>query len=250
VTPIIVNPFVFAGSGFTDPGDIASCKIWCETDVGLFSDSGLTTPQASNGGVVKGWTNQLGSNHLTRAVGNGPTLDTGTTLNGYSTLQFTSGTLQCLDFPNFFTGDAAGEMFAVVKMDADPQGAAADTGFMYLGSAAFNTHYPFTDSVVYDGFGTSTRKTVGNIAPNLAAWHTYNPWSAPSDWNLNIDNVSVYSTASNTVGWNAGPLLGVSGGSGFTGSQMRLAAVYYFGDKLTSGERSFMYSYILAKYGI
>lgn len=253
--PFLLSPYRFAtgGGSLTDPSDIASCKVWCESDVGLFSDSAGTTPQSTNGGTVRYWTNQMGANPFSRtiAAGSAPTLDTGTTINGHPSLQFTAGTLQCLTLPDILTGDGSGEMLMVVKKDNDPEGAPEDTGFIFFGNSVNASHYPFTDGVVYDAFGTDIRKTVGNVAPNLAAWHVYNPWSAPSDWNLNINGASVFSTGTNTMGWATIPILGISSGSGgYTGSKMRVAAVYHFGAKLSGPERAFMYAWILAKYGI
>jgi hypothetical protein len=257
MSPIIVNPYVFAAGGsFTDPDDIASIMVGYESDFGLFSDAAGTTPQSTNGGTVRCWKPAYGvlTDFLTRSGGNGPTLDTGTTTNGEPSIQFVAGSTQDLDFPDIFDALTEGEMMMVVKYAADPSVAPA-YGFIYMGRADHNTHYPFTDGNVYDGYGATIRKSTGNPSQNLAAWHVYNPYSAASDWALRINNSVHYSTATNTVAFPDGaPFLGAIGRSfspdGTNYASMHVAAIYQFSAKLSTTDRGNMYSYISSKYGV
>lgn len=93
-----------------------------------------------------------------------------------------------------------GEIFVVLKLANDPPSADTKTGFMKTtGNGIATTHYRWTDGVVYDSFGTSVRKTVGSITPNLALPHVYNSRSQAGEWTLEINGVQEFTTATNTV---------------------------------------------------
>jgi hypothetical protein len=226
-----------------------------ESDFGLFSDAAGTTAQSTNGAGVRCWKTKYGSaDFLTRTGGNAPTLDTGTTLNGLQTIQFVAASTQDMDFPNIFGALTAGEMMMVVKMAADPSVAPA-YGFIYMGRANHNSHYPFTNGFIYDGYGATNRKDTITHAQNLAAWHVYNPYSANLDWALRINNTSVATDATNNVAFpDYAPYAGGLGRSfsfdGTNYASMHVAAVYHFSAKLNSTERANMYAYILAKWGV
>lgn len=58
-----------AGTGPWAPPVVAGAQLqWC-ADVGVYSDTGLTTPQTTNGGAVQGWQEQAGSHHATASAG-------------------------------------------------------------------------------------------------------------------------------------------------------------------------------------
>jgi hypothetical protein len=255
----LINPFMFAAGGsFTDPDDIASLQVGYESDYGLFSDAAGTSAQSSNGGTVRCWKPKYGSltDFLTRSGGNGPTLDTGTTLNSLQTIQFAAASTQDMDFPNIVGALTEGEMMMVVKMAADPSVGTA-YGFIYMGRANFNSHYPFTDSNVYDGYGSNSRRSTGNPSQNLAAWHVYNPLSSSGEWTLRINNATHYTD--NASGTSVAfpdytPFPGGIGRSFSSGgpnyADMHVAAIYHFSAKLNSTDRGNMYTYINGKYGV
>ncbi len=113
-----------------------------------------------------------------------------------------SGVRRLLDMAVRFE-PAVGEMFAAVQMDSDPVGGGY-SGLTYWGSHSFDTHYPYSDNVVYEGWGSTARKTCGNPTTNLAAAHCLNILSASADWRIWVGSEALYSTSSNTVGWRAG----------------------------------------------
>ncbi len=231
------------------PSAISNLELHLESDSGLFSDAAGTTPQSTNGGSVRRWVSLVaGGNDASKSSGNVPTLDTTTTLNSLQTLRFTGASGESLDLPNIFSGDAAGELFVVMKNVADPPASDPITGLMYVGSDTQNTHYPYTDSNIYDAFGTTSRKTVGNLTLALTNWHIYNPISVSGGWVENVNSLVQFVTNTNTVGWATSPTLGKSFGAFHYDG--RMAAVLYFGRKLTTAERDDVIAYLRAKYAL
>jgi hypothetical protein len=98
------------------------------------------------------------------------------------------------------------EIWAVIKIGADP-GVGGRTCTFSLGSGG-NDHYPFTDGVIYDGQGSTVRKTVGDATASLATVHLLRIFTKANDWSLRVNNQTVHSTATNTVGWAASPIIG------------------------------------------
>lgn len=254
----ILNPYRYAapGGGLTLPSDIPTLQVGYESDFGLYSDAAGTTPQSTHAGAIRHWKPIYGSGNCTRVGGNGPTLDTGTTLNGIQTIKFVSASTQDLDLPNIFGALTSGELMMGVKMAADP-GVGSAVGFIYMGKSNHNSHYPFTNSLIYDGYGATGRKdAISKGANNLAAWHEYNPYSAPSDWDLKINGASLsgFPTATNNVAFPDGaPFVGAIGRSfsadGTNYMSGWIAYFYHFSAKLTAPQRAFMNSYRLAKWG-
>jgi hypothetical protein len=103
----------------------------------------------------------------------------------------------------------AGTVFIVVRVDNDPPGAAGQTGLWGLGTDSNSTHFPYTDSVIYDQFGTTARKTTGDPTVSLSAgFVVYNAISAAADWRSYLNNTLHFSTGTNTVGFTFAPRLG------------------------------------------
>jgi hypothetical protein len=147
--------------------------------------------------------------------------------------------------PNVFTGLTSAEVFLVVKQDADP-GVGGDVGAIWTFGSDSSDHFPFQDGVVYMGWGSTVRKTVGNLTPSLAAWRVLNISSAPSDYNVRVDGTSVFSTATNTVGWTTAPRIGYAA----TGIPALgyWAELIMYSRVISSTERAGVLSYLKGKY--
>ena len=107
--------------------------------------------------------------------------------------------------------------------------------------------YPFTDGVIYDTFGSTVRKTVGNPTPSLASWRIYSVYSAAGDWQSYLDSTSLFSTGTNTVSFSATPSFGSNGGELWTGD---VAAVVFYDHKLSGTVRGNVWTYLQNKYGL
>lgn len=113
---------------------------------------------------------------------------------------------------------AAATMFMVFQCNADPPASSANSGLWKMGTDASTTHFPFTDSNVYDQFGTTARKSTGNPTPSLAAAHIYEVTTKSGGWTSYFDGTQHFTTATNTVGFSSSPELGrSSSGAWFKG---------------------------------
>lgn len=184
------------GSTFS-PSDVAGLWLWAKSE----SLDGL-----SDGAAISQWNDSSGNaRHLTQGTGaNQPIKQT---VGGKSVARF-DGANHRMAVPNASALTAA-TVFIVVKVDADPAAGIPTSGLWDFGSDAANdTHYPFTDGIIYDDFGTTARKTTVNPTPALTSPRNYCVISAASDWRSYLDGSNLHTTATNTVGFLAAPLLG------------------------------------------
>ena len=106
------------------------------------------------------------------------------------------------------SGASAVTVMWVGKMAADPAASAASSANLLgqFGTGA-NDHMTWIDGVCYLGLFSNSRKTVGNITPNVSQWHLYTIISKSGGWTMRVDGTQVFTTASNTVGIGSNPLL-------------------------------------------
>lgn len=231
----------------TDPTDIAGCELWLAADniVGYV-----------NGDPLSSWDDESGQGNdfVDPIVGLYPPTYQTNELNGLPVVRFDSSGVgnspQGLRGPLFFmTGKTAGEVFVVIKINNDPPVSTARSGLWAIGSGS-TTHYPYdADGVVYDSWGTSSRKTTVNPTPSLASqFRIYNVSSASGDWTSRLDGSQIYNTATNTVGWASdvgATYLGSSGGASLDGD---VAEIIIYDSVLSSGDRTDVESYLNTKY--
>ena len=139
----------------------------------LWLDASDAASITSSGGAVSQWSDKSGNaHHATQSVAASKPTTGANTQNGLNVLTF-DGVDDYLTITNFMSAWTAGELLAVIKVDADPPATATPTG-IYLfnepGSAAAS-HHPWTDGNIYDRFGSTARKSAGNPTPSLASWH-------------------------------------------------------------------------------
>lgn len=135
-----------------------------------------------------------------------------------------------------------------IVVDADPPGAVAQSGLWTIGTSGLATHYPLTDSIIYDDCGTNARKTVGNPTPPLTTARIYGVRNATNDWTAYIDGSVAFNTATSTPGFSATPLLGASvGAAQFLDGAIRDFIVY---DRLlTTDEFAMVNAWLSARAG-
>lgn len=199
----------------------------------------------SSAGGIASWLDYSGhSRPLTQATGaNQPTADL-TAWNGGPCAVF-DGVNDYFNLANFLNGQAAGEIFVLLQLDADPPGSINQTGLWYFGTQS--DHYPYVEGTIYDDWGSDTRKTTGDPATALTTKHVYNVSSAAGAWTSRINGVQHYTTASNTVFFNTAPQFGASGGlSYFLQGKVREILIKA-GSTLNSTDRTTVTDYLLAK---
>lgn len=244
----IINPYAFATGGGGGPSlPVSGALLWVRSDLGVYEDTGATDP-AEPSDEIAVWQDQSGNgNHLTQFSTSGvrPSLDSGTTHLGRNTVRFTAAGIERMNIPDMFDGLSEAEVFATLKMVADPAASSASAGLWTLNNgSAFHTHHPWTDGVIYDNTFSTTRKTVGNVTPALTNWHVYSIRSASGDWEAYIDNTSVFSTGTNTVELPAGTsTLGMSANfSHFFDGWIAELVIYPF--TLDSTQRGDVYDFL------
>jgi hypothetical protein len=235
----------------TDPffdiaGAVPGMVLWLkpETLITLETESTIGTWPDSSG---------LG-NHATQTNSNKPVYRTGQ-MNGVGSVHFQGGS--CLQVPpSMWTGKTAGERFVVQRTDLDPASSDATGGHMFLGNDVSHEAYmPASDGLIYDNFGTTLRKIVGNVTPVLTAPHIYRTVSTSSEWTATIDGTDVYTTATNTVGFST---VHQRIGGGYPGSPIPdqkyvgyFSEIMCWGRKLSDAERDdIVTAYLAAKYTI
>lgn len=155
------------------------------------------------------------------------------------------------------TPSIAAEMMIVLKKDNDPSVDIPRSGswnFVPAGTTTYS-HYPWTDGKIYDAFATTSRKSVGNPAQNLASFHIYNVYSAANDFAAAINGTQIYSTSTNTFLFFANAQLGqsnqVATPIGPTPRMCGYIAEYILWDrKLTTAERAEVLAYLQTKYAL
>lgn len=221
-----------------EPLDLSPHVLLDPDEFGLVADDPIATAVDTSGN----------SGDFTQATsGKRPALRGGASLlNGHLVVEH-DGSNDTFDGPDL-SGLTNGHAFIVVKIDTDPPAAGGFTGLWTFGTNLDNTHFPYTDGNIYDGFATTVRKTVGNPGPSLTSWRIYEVRSAAGDWEALLDGISLFSTATNTVGFRAAPKLGSDGGEGvFLDGRWAYFAIF---PALTSGEAAAMRSWLQARFGL
>lgn len=130
----------------------------------------------SNGANVSTWTDLSGNARNCPAATGGsfipPTFARDTFGTGAHSIRF--GANKAYRIPNFFHSFTAGEIFLVVKVDADPAVLGANTGLYSWNPGAAGTNYPWTDGVIYDAFLRNGFVTVGNPSRSLTLVNVVN----------------------------------------------------------------------------
>lgn len=143
---------------------------------------------------------------------------------------------QYITFPNVFSALTECEVFIVVKADG-----VATHDRLWNFQAVFgngDTRYPFvTDGAIYDDFGTDARKSTGVPASSpVDDYIIYNVTTKANGWTSRINGTQHFTTATNTVGFNATCQLGrASAAAWFFGNVGDFIA---FDHELTAGERA------------
>jgi hypothetical protein len=176
------------------------------TFLGDLDTSSLLSFCGAGDGFVTTWYDQSGNaNNATQTTAtNQPQIVSGGSIileNTKPTISFLSG-LSGFGFATFSPTTVEG--FLVVKAKADPP-LTINSGFINIGSNTDDSHFPFSDGNIYDGFGTTARKTVGNPTTPLNQVNLYNVLSASGEWTARLNTTQIFTTSSNVVAIIANP---------------------------------------------
>ncbi len=172
-------------------------------------------------------------------------------INGHPCVRIVADATCYLQYASYIlSGASAGEIFAVLKNDADPAASAGRSGLWAFSQSNFDVHHPYTDGKIYEAFGRASRVDCGNPAPSLAAMHVYNVLSRSGEWTVNLNGAQLYTTATNTVSFLSSgifPRIGRSQGSSYNYAGL-IGEVLVFNRALTAQERTEVYNYLAAKW--
>jgi Concanavalin A-like lectin/glucanases superfamily len=211
-----VVPAAVAGG---DPSSVSSAtlELWIKADASITTTGGLT-----DGDRVTAWLDNSTQAHdptivwVTTPTDAAPIYKT-SQLNGLPAVYFAGfvpggGTAYLQWSSGFATGYTAGHVFIIVKKDNDPPGGTNDAGLWSFGALDVDGLYPYTDGTIYEGFGSTARKTIGDPTPSLASWNLYEVRSAPSSHHAYINGTEVGTgTSTNTVSFPTNLYLGRAG---------------------------------------
>lgn len=230
---IWINPFGFGGGGGGAPTfpTIASIWEWWEPDLGGFADD---DPIVTLEGQVA-----PGAGHDFTATSE-PAYKAGI-VNGVGVARFNGTTefMEAVD-PSALT---AAHLWMVIKVVTENTGG----GVWQFGTSASTNHYAFTDSNIYDGSCSTTRRTVGNPTPALTDWNVVEVISVSGEFTYNLNGTQLFTSGTNTVGINASCKIGVSH---TLEKACDIAGVYLFDAKLSAPDRALMVTYLNDRFGL
>lgn len=233
----------------------AGLVLQAEADFGTYSDGGYagggSTP-STDGGVVTEWADQSGLSHrlAQETAGEKPLYDADAFGVGKPGIQFDGTDDRLFIATGWLTALTSGEVFVVAKHSTNNP---TTGGFWILGPVVSgNAHtVPWTDGIIYDGAGATARKTVGNPTPSVALPFCYNVSTASGAWTARFNSTELHTTGTNTVGWDSNPQIGRSSSVGssyfMTGW---FAALLIYDAVLSAGDRTLVYDYLAAKWGV
>ena len=245
---IVASSYVAAGGGGGfSPGDISGLVVWLEAD-----DLDATL---NDGDTVTAWSDKSSNSNAPSITGT-PTFRPGSTPTGADSVEFdqtfsSTGAAEWLSWGNIMASASSGEVAIVVK--ADFNRSQRRSALWDFGSSSLSETYTYVASGEdnsagdwYEEWGRTTRPLSVSGATGGENWNIIQIRTASGDYEIYRGGSSVYSTATNTVGWDTTPTLGRGSlPEGFGG---RIAAFVVYNTTLTSQERSDLYDYLDAKY--
>lgn len=249
-SPMMIDPYRFAvagGGGYGwAPTSLANLHFWWRADAGVTlsgSDVTQVDDQSGNGRYALQF-NSSGSTPV-RLTNNSPV--TGMKSFRIEDAGADNRTIQLYHgLTNQFSGVTAAMAFMAIKLDNDPPPFDHRTGFWKFGSqGGFASHYSYTDGSIYDGFGSSTRFTIGNPTPSLASWRRVCVKAESSGYQFWIDNASIYSNGTSCGSdWVSNPAIaGDWIGSGYS-MIGNILEIFFYSRVLNSTERGLADQYL------
>jgi hypothetical protein len=234
----------FAAPPLFVPSDESGLILWAEAD----------NVTASDGDQLSQWDDDSGNNyHFKQATQILRPHYLVNQINGLPAIRF-YGTNHYFNVSNVLNGLSltAAEVFIITKTVADPAASAATMGLWSISGTDEDTGYTFTDGVIYDGFGSSARKTTGNPTLSLTSWRLYNVQTAANAWTNRIDGEVHYGTGVNTVDFDQTTHLhlGVSWSDNTYMMDGWIALIAVYDHVLSESARDNFEDYTVRKYGL
>jgi hypothetical protein len=188
-----------------------------EQDIGyngsnVLDEAALTTFVGAGNGFVTTWYDQSGNGNnetQTTAINQPRIVNSGTVekMNSLPSIYFNT---TYFIRANFMSSATSATFFAFTAVDTDPPSWTNGGILSTLKQSSSANHVPYSDGVIYEAFGTNSRKTVGNPTNSLATPYLYAVKSVTNDYKVFINNSQFYSTNTNTVSFAHDIMIGSS----------------------------------------
>lgn len=234
------------------PASISGLRLWLDSSVGLYDATSGGNLVTTNSAAVRRWEDRSGNGvHATGGSSTSPTLATAQ-VNNLAALSFSGSGF--FDIPNpLASGGTGASLFVVVR----PSMTGTDSGPL-VGMIGNNTseywrdsHYPYQNTKIEDGFAATTRKTITAPA-GLGNWHLYTVISQNSNWRYFFNGSVHFSTTSNTYNGDnfsgRTPQIGRSSIQGTWLYRGWIAEIVIYGTALSETDRLAVSEYLRAKY--
>ncbi len=236
-----VSPF--RGGAFS-PSDIASLTMWID-----FDDLDTRT---LNGADISQQDDKANGNNCVQTTASEQPLFQSSGINSLGCAELDSSTEEYFDVTDdTLSALTAAEVFIVVVLNTDPPALVATGLWTFGDTGSTKTHFPLnTDEVIYDGFGTTVRKTTVDPTPLLTTPRCYNVVTTSSEWTSELDGTQLFTTGTNTVGFRSTSLrLGANpDASNFLDGQ--IGELVMFDTKLSAPDKASMETYIEDKWAV
>lgn len=203
--------FGAAGGGGPQPTDLANLELWLKADAitGLSNGDQITTVWPDSSGNGRDATAVAGSS------GEKPTWQATGGPNSKPAVKFRDSSNTTINFgwfslPNFMTGFTAGDVF-VVMQKLSKSNLSVNLCSPPLGDWGSTTDDFFcfqTDQKIYDGTGSTLRKTTVDPGDVTTTAFVYEVRTASGAWSNYKDGTQLFTTATNTVAFNSAPFVG------------------------------------------
>src|SRR5690554_6842332 len=167
-------------------------------------------------------------------------------INNHNMVEFNSSS------PNYFNSIdfsslTEGEIFSTIKLKNAPPSSQSSSGLWSFGTASSQDHYPYTNNVIYSGFGRNLRFGVGNISStvDLEKPHLLNINSG-SSFNFRINEIELFNSTGGTSEFSTNAYLGRSAANHFMDGS--ISEIILFNSVLSDSLRDLTHAYLRHKY--
>jgi hypothetical protein len=245
----------FGGAAAFSPKDISGLELWLDATTGLFDATSGGSAVTTDGSAVARWEDQSGNGrHFKQSTANNQPILKTSIQNSKNIIRF-DGANDFMEMDSAFSGLTSASYYVVLKIANDPPSVQSRAGhpifFLYSTAGGGKaSHFPWTDSIIYDATMSSTRRTVGNPSQSLANYNLYNVDADASSWTARLNKTQLFNATSNTFEQREkiiGRSVDVNNFYYYDGD---LAEIIAYNTVLSSTNRSKVEDYLYSKWAI
>ena len=214
----------------SDPRDVPGLLAW-------HSAQQVAASNPAEGSTVTTWADQSGKRNHSLSVTGTPVFRSTAGPDSGPCLEFANNA--AFTMPQVFSGKPAG--YVLMGFRSAGPGLNSGTPVKYGTQVVGGEHFPWSNDLIYAGFGSSSRFDGLTPHARLHSWHRLAMHSAANDWALHQDGIEVYKTTTNGVSWATAPKIGQTDGA--AGSWIRLAWAVLLDHVPTAAERTALNRY-------